>query len=136
MSDDAVAVDDLVNFDDWVGCHVLIRTIGEIIVGRLVKVTPSEIVMDRASWLAEMGRVEATFREGLQRPAGPQNDAECDWECIATGVIRQGRGVISYWTLFPHPLPLPGGAGFVNPPQRQETLMERYRYAAERDIRP
>ena len=86
------------------GKPVLIRTIGEILVGRLVKVSPQGLELEDASWVSEMGRVSNTLLHGLVRPNLAENDATPDWECLPDP-ISVNRGVISYWTAWRHSLP-------------------------------
>lgn len=95
------------------GDHVFVRTIGEILIGKLVEETPQELVLSHATWLAEAGQIHLTLRDGLERKHISQNDPELEWSCLTDGtdadVIRVGRGVISYHKRWAHALPRPEG---------------------------
>jgi len=101
-----------------VGQHVFVRTIGEILIGRLVAETPQGLVLSHATWLAEVGQIHLTLRDGLDRRHVSQNDPALEWSCLTDGSegdpIWVGRGVISYYKRWPHALPLPDG-GWMQP---------------------
>ncbi len=79
---------------DWTGKHVIIRTVGEILTGRVVEVTPSEVLLEDASWIADTGRWHDALRDGTLSEVEPYLDP-----------VRVGRGAIVTWTLWRHPLP-------------------------------
>ena len=79
----------------WNDKKVIIRTVGEIIVGYVDTVTPQEIVLSNASWIADTGRWHDFLRDGTtqQLEVEPYLDE-----------VRVGRGVIVTWSLWRHNL--------------------------------
>ena len=67
-----------------VGKNVIIRTVTMIQVGRLVGVTPHELVLEDAAWVADTGRFSSALSTG--------NVGEC--EPFPDGVVLVGRGAV------------------------------------------
>ena len=60
------------NVNEWkLGDYYVIRTVTMIDVGRLVKITPNEIVLDNACWIADTGRWNVFLKEGKYRESEP-----------------------------------------------------------------
>jgi hypothetical protein len=71
--------------DVWqIGQHYLIRTVTMIDTGRLVAVTPHELVLEDAAWIADTGR----FAQALQ------SESFSEVEPFPDGRLIIGRGAI------------------------------------------
>ena len=94
----------------WLGSPVYVRTLGEVWIGRLAEVTPLELVLSEATWVADSGRLSLTLGYGVFRATEPTADSARDCE-RAPHPVRIGRGHVVSWTLFaddggqPHRLP-------------------------------
>jgi hypothetical protein len=73
---------------------VVVTTVGRIYLGRLVAYDPSHLLLEDASWLADMGRVHEALERGTFQEVEPYPDP-----------MLVFRGVISDLTLWRHALP-------------------------------
>lgn len=78
-----------------IGKNYLIRTVTMIDTGRLVAVTPGELVLEDAAWIADTGR----FADALK--TGKLNEVEP----FPEGQVIIGRGSIIDATIWVHDLP-------------------------------
>ena len=77
-----------------VGRNVIVRTVTMIQVGRLVAVTPHELVLEDAAWVADTGRFAECLASGSL--------SEC--EPFPDGSVFVGRGALIDACEWPHPL--------------------------------
>jgi hypothetical protein len=70
-----------------IGKQYFIRTVTFSYVGKLIKVTKNELVLDKVSWIADSGRFQPALSEGVEK----QSSAEI--ELFPKPVII-GRGAI------------------------------------------
>lgn len=81
--------------EHWpVGKNVIVRTVTMIQVGRLVAVTPHELVLEDAAWVADTGRFSQCLATG--------NVNEC--EPFPEGRVLVGRGAVIDACEWPHAL--------------------------------
>jgi hypothetical protein len=78
----------------WLGQAVIVRTVGEIVCGTLREITPQELLLDPAAWIADTGRWSECLSTGGVAECEPYLDA-----------VRVGRGTIVTWTLWRHAVP-------------------------------
>ena len=72
------------NADVWkVGKAYFIRTVTMYMTGRLIKVTPTELVLEEAAWIADTGRFSSAMKTGSFSEVEPYN-----------GPVIVGRGSI------------------------------------------
>lgn len=76
-----------------IGQSYLIRTVTMYYTGRIVRVTPKELILEDAAWIADTGR----FSEALKN--GTLNEIE------PVGEIIIGRGAVIDASKWNHPLP-------------------------------
>ncbi len=81
-----------------IGKNYIIRTVTMIFVGKLVRVYKSEIVLDNASWIAELGRLNQCFSKGLE------DSEDSEIEPFNSDIIV-GRGAIIDACVYNHPVP-------------------------------
>jgi len=87
------------NDDHWkIGESYLIRTVTHIQLGKLVKLTEKEIVLDSAAWIADTGRFHDALANGIDK----QTSAEI--EPFEREVIIN-RGALIDATEYKHKLP-------------------------------
>lgn len=77
-----------------VGRNVIIRTVTMIQVGRLVAVTPQELVLEDAAWVADTGRFSECLTTGSVNECEPFPD----------GRVLVGRGAVIDACEWPHAL--------------------------------
>lgn len=77
-----------------VGDKVLIRTVTMIQTGRIIKVTPGEIVLEDAAWIADTGRFSEALMSGSLAGVEP-----------AEGLVIVNRGAIVDVYEWHHDLP-------------------------------
>lgn len=77
-----------------VGKNIIIRTVTMIQVGKLVGVTPHELVLEDAAWVADTGRFSECLATG--------NVNEC--EPFPVGQVIVGRGAVIDACEWRHPL--------------------------------
>jgi hypothetical protein len=78
-----------------VGRAYLIRTVTHYHVGRLVEVTPKELVLEDASWIADTGRFNKALATGTLNEVEP----------FPVGRVIVGRGALVDAALWNHALP-------------------------------
>ncbi len=78
-----------------IGEAYIIRTVTMILTGRLEKVTPNELVISSAAWIAETGRFSETIKNGTLKEVEPYGDNE----------VIIGRGSLIDATIWTHKLP-------------------------------
>lgn len=81
-----------------VGKAYLVETVTKYWLGKLVRVTPGELVLEKAGWVADTGRYNVTLREGLKR----RNYEEYE---PVPGQVIIGRGSIVNAVEWAHALP-------------------------------
>lgn len=59
-----------------IGANYLIRTVTMIDTGRVVRVTPTEIVLEDAAWIADTGRFATALKSGNFNEVEPFPDGE------------------------------------------------------------
>ncbi len=59
-----------------IGKHYVLRTVTMINVGKLIKVTDKELVLENASWIADTGRWNEFLRNGSYDESEPFPDGE------------------------------------------------------------
>lgn len=80
----------------WVlGRSYLIRTVTHYIVGRLVAVSPHELWLEDAAWVADTGRFAQALESGALSEVEP----------FPAGAVAVGRGAIADACAWPHALP-------------------------------
>ena len=79
-----------------VGSNYLIRTVTNYVVGNLMAVTPQELVLTNAAWVADMGRFHDALSSGQLNEVEPYLDHQ---EVIV------GRGAIVDACVWSHDLP-------------------------------
>lgn len=79
-----------------VGKNYFIRTVTHHYTGKLVRVTPKELVLESAAWIADDGRFMQCIRDGKVNEVEPFHDED---EVIV------GRGAILDATIWRHALP-------------------------------
>lgn len=79
-----------------VGNAVLIRTVTMIQTGRIVEITPEEIVLEQAAWIADTGR----FGDVVSKGTAGLKEVE-----PFAAPVSVGRGAIVDVTLWPGELP-------------------------------
>lgn len=57
------------------GAKVLVRTVTHYYSGRVILLTPQEIVLDEAAWIADTGRFSTALKEGKLKEVEPFCDA-------------------------------------------------------------
>jgi hypothetical protein len=67
-----------------VGKNVFIRTVTHHLVGKLVKVTPQELVLQDAAWVADDGRFSTCIKDGVVSEA----------EAVPDGQVLVGRAAL------------------------------------------
>lgn len=77
-----------------VGKNYFIRTVTHHYTGRLVKVTPKELVLEDAAWIADDGRFMNAIKEGKLNEIEPFQDD-----------VVIGRGAVIDATVWRHALP-------------------------------
>lgn len=71
--------------DVWeVGKNYVVRTVTMIDVGRLIEVTPQELVLEDAAWIADTGRWNVFLKDGVYSESEP----------FPNGRVIVGRGAI------------------------------------------
>jgi len=76
-----------------VGQAYLIRTVTLYYTGRIVRVTPKELVLEDAAWIADTGRFSDALKTGTLNEVEPM------------GEILIGRGAVVDAARWLHPLP-------------------------------
>lgn len=79
-----------------VGENYFIRTVTHFNTGRLIRVTPKELVLKDAAWIADTGRFMQAIRDGKLNEVEPYPDGE---EVIV------GRGAVVDAVVWKHALP-------------------------------
>lgn len=79
-----------------IGKNYLIRTVTMIQVGTLVKITPTDFVLQNASWVADTGRFANAFKDGTLLEVEPWPDE---------ALVMVNRSAYIDAALWPHPLP-------------------------------
>ena len=79
-----------------IGSNYFIRTVTHHITGRLVKVTPQELVLVDAAWIADDGRFHEAMASGTLNEVEPYPDG---------AEVIVGRGSLIDATQWVHPLP-------------------------------
>ena len=77
------------------GTNYLIRTVTMIDIGQLVEVTDQELVLEKASWIADTGRFNEALKNGTLNEVEPFPD----------GLVIVGRGSIIDACEWNHALP-------------------------------
>ena len=77
-----------------IGKNYFIRTVTHHYTGKLVKVTPKELVLEDAAWIADDGRFMNALKDGTLNEVEPYQDD-----------IVIGRGAILDATIWKHKLP-------------------------------
>lgn len=77
-----------------IGKNYFIRTVTHHYTGRLVRVTPKELVLEDAAWIADDGRFMNALKEGKLSEVEPYQDD-----------VVIGRGAILDATVWRHDLP-------------------------------
>lgn len=77
-----------------VGQNYFIRTVTHHYTGRLIKVTPKELVLQDVAWIADDGRFMNAIKDGTLKEIEPYQDD-----------VVIGRGAILDATIWRHPLP-------------------------------
>jgi len=77
-----------------IGKNYVIRTVTMIQVGKLIKVTENELVLDSASWIADTGRWTNFLKDGTINECEP---------FVGTAIV--GRHALIDATIWNHPLP-------------------------------
>jgi len=90
----ATKIDPKTGFPFSIGDSVLIRTVTMYQVGRVVSIGVDSIVLDEASWLADVGRLSEALANGSLREV----------EKVPSWVVV-GRGAIVDMFPWNHPLP-------------------------------
>ena len=80
--------------------NYLIRTVTHIQVGKLVAVTDKELVLEKASWIADTGRFMNALKDGIEKQA----DSEIEPFLEKSRVIIS-RGSIIDAVIYSHDLP-------------------------------
>lgn len=78
-----------------VGKNVLIRTVTMALTGHLIEVTETELVLERAAWIADIGRYHIALRDGILSEVEPFPD----------GRVIVGRGSVVDVCEWNHELP-------------------------------
>lgn len=78
-----------------IGENMLIRTVTHYWVGRIVSVSPSELVLEEAAWIADTGRYSDSLKDG---------DFE-EVEPVYHGRVIVGRGAVIDAVSWRHGLP-------------------------------
>ena len=78
-----------------IGKNYFIRTVTMIQTGRLVAVTPQELVLEDAAWIADDGRFNEAIKDGTLNEVEPFTDGE----------VIVGRGALIDCIEWKHPLP-------------------------------
>jgi len=78
-----------------VGQNVFLRTVTHHFTGKLVAVTPQELVLEDVSWIADDGRFHELLETGEAKEVEP----------CPPGVVNIGRGSLIDCYTWPHPLP-------------------------------
>ncbi len=79
-----------------IGKNYFIRTVTNYITGELIRVTPKELVLKNAAWIADSGRFMQFLKDGTPKEVEPFPDGE---EVIV------GRGAIIDAVTWRHELP-------------------------------
>ena len=77
-----------------IGACYLIRTVTMMYTGRLIGVTDSDVVLEKAAWIADSGRYANALAEGTLHEVEPYPDRVC-----------VSRASIVDFTVWTHPLP-------------------------------
>jgi hypothetical protein len=77
-----------------IGQAYLIRTVTMYYTGRIVRITPKELVLEDAAWIADTGRFSDALKTGVLNEIEPM------------GEIIIGRGAVIDAAKWTHPLPL------------------------------
>lgn len=80
----------------WTGEKVFIRAVTHHYTGKVTEITPDEIVLSDAAWIADDGRFSDALASGELSEVEPFPDDQ---------PVRIGRGAIVDWTLWRHDLP-------------------------------
>ena len=83
-----------------VGKNYFVRTVTHIQVGRLVCVTDKELVLEKASWIADTGRFANALKNGIEN----ESSSEIEPFPEKSRVII-GRGSIVDAVIYQHDLP-------------------------------
>lgn len=78
-----------------VGKNYFIRTVTHHYTGRLVRVTPKELVLEEAAWIADDGRFHDFLKSGVANEVEPYLDGE----------VILGRGAVLDAYVWKHKLP-------------------------------
>ena len=76
-----------------VGQNYLVETVTKYFLGKLVRVTEQELLLDEASWIADTGRYNECLRDGVANEVEP-----------CPGSVIVGRGAIVSASLWTSPL--------------------------------
>jgi hypothetical protein len=79
-----------------IGKNYFIRTVTHHLTGKLIRVTPKELVLERAAWIADDGRFHDALKTGSLKEVEP---FPADLEVIV------GRGSLIDAVEWAHPLP-------------------------------
>mgnify|MGYP003394411313 FL=1 len=83
-----------------IGANYFIRTVTNYYTGRLVQVTPHELVLEEVAWIADAGRWSIMLREGVTSP-----QVHTAVEPYPAGQVLIGRGALVDATCIVWPLP-------------------------------
>lgn len=81
-----------------VGKAYLVETVTKYWLGKIVRVTPTELVLETAGWVADTGRYNVTLREGLRRRGYEEYEP-------VPGQVIIGRGSIVNVVEWQHEIP-------------------------------
>lgn len=90
----AQALEACLDAKEFVGTNIIVKTVGEILVGRLIAANEGELLLHPCAWAADTGRWAQCLTEGSLSEVEPYADP-----------VRVSRGAIVVWTHWGHEVP-------------------------------